>query len=308
MMNKEPRKIITIFLIVLGIITFEARGDVPAAFADIGYGARPMGMGGAYVALASDAYAVLWNPAGLPFVRGWQVSTMYTKQYGIVPYTLATGAKGLGGDQGMGIAVLSSGDAVWRETTALIAYGIELSVLGPNLALGLSIKLRTVSFGNNSDGGEDQIRGSATGYGLDLGLRWKFAPKWTLGVLFRDALNQVTYNNETREEKYGEAVPAGLIMGTAFLAKPNLVFVLDWDKALYHDVKDKVLVGVEWRVFRIIFLRGGWSQTIDIDPNRKFNWGLGLQYFKKKFGVRFDFSYQYHFLASTPRVSTSFWF
>ena len=39
--------------------------DIPAAFADIGYGARPMGMGGAFLAIADDANAVMWNPAGL---------------------------------------------------------------------------------------------------------------------------------------------------------------------------------------------------------------------------------------------------
>jgi hypothetical protein len=302
---------VSIYLILLGIISTKARGDIPAAFVDIGYGARPMGMGGAYVALASDSYGVLWNPACLPYVRGWQVSTMYAKQFGIIPYTLVTAAKGVGARHGLGAAVLSSGDNTLRETTGLFSYGIRLSSFGSSFkhwAVGFTLKVRTASFGNNPDGGEDQIRGSAVGYGLDIGIRWKFAPKWTFGALLRDVWNRVNYNNETRGNKYGEAVPAALIMGTAFLARPNLVFVLDWDKALYRDTQDKILAGFEWRLFKIIFLRGGWSQTLDAEPNRKFNWGLGLQYFRKSFGVRFDFAYQVHFLATTPRVSTSFWF
>lgn len=310
--HKAIIRILTVVLVMLttGMIA-KVRAEIPAAFVDIGYGARPMGMGGAYVALASDAYGVLWNPSCLPYVRGWQVSTMYAKQFGIIPYMLATLARNVGSDGGMGIALLSSGDDALRETTGLISYGMRLGRFGrglDNFSLGITLKFRQASFGNNPDGGEDQIQGNAFGYGLDLGLRWKFAARWTLGLVVRDALNTVTYNNETRAEEYQESVPSTLIIGTAFLAKPYLVFTLDWDKALYSDVKDKVLAGAELRLFKLLFIRAGWAQSLDPEPNRKLNWGLGLQYFTRTFGVRFDFAYQYHFLATTPRVSTSLWF
>ena len=215
------------------------------------------------------------------------------------------------GDFGFGAAVLSSGDEVWRETTALVSGGMALGRFGAafkGLSVGMTLKLRTVSFGNNADGGAQQIQGDGTGYGLDLGLRWKFARRWTVGALYRDALNDVRYDNQTRDVQYNEKVPATLVMGTAFLAHPNVVFVLDWDKSLTRDVEDKVLAGMEWRVFNILFLRGGWSQTLGVEPYRKFNWGLGLQYFRKQFGFRIDFAYQSYFLGTTPRVSTSFWF
>ena len=42
-----------------------AREAETAAFLDIGVGARGIGMGGAYTALADDSSAVYWNPAGL---------------------------------------------------------------------------------------------------------------------------------------------------------------------------------------------------------------------------------------------------
>src|SRR5437879_687898 len=43
-------------------------GTQGAIFLDIPVGARPAAMGSAYSALASDAYAPVWNPAGLGFV------------------------------------------------------------------------------------------------------------------------------------------------------------------------------------------------------------------------------------------------
>ncbi|MBN1383916.1 MAG: PorV/PorQ family protein [Elusimicrobia bacterium] len=40
-------------------------GSTSAAFLKIGIGARPVSMGSSYVAVADDAYAIYWNPAGL---------------------------------------------------------------------------------------------------------------------------------------------------------------------------------------------------------------------------------------------------
>ena len=103
-----------------------AESNIPSAFADIGYGARAMGMGGAYTALASDSLAVIWNPAGLPYVRGTQVSTMFTKQFALVPYTMVCAAKNFGARNGVGAAFLTSGDEAWRETTFMAGWGMKL--------------------------------------------------------------------------------------------------------------------------------------------------------------------------------------
>ena len=40
-------------------------GTTAAQFLKIGVGARAIGMGGAFVAVADDATAIYWNPAGI---------------------------------------------------------------------------------------------------------------------------------------------------------------------------------------------------------------------------------------------------
>jgi hypothetical protein len=268
-------------------------------------------MGGAYVALASDPYALFWNPACLVAVRGWQVSTMYARQFGLIPYTLAAGAKGLTEGSGLGIGFITSGDEMWRESAVHAAYARNLTFLGKAgnaISAGLTLKVRWSSFGNNADGGAQRIQGTAVGYGLDIGLRWKPAPPWALGLLLRDPLNRLQYRNETRHTSYGEAVPAALVIGAAFLSRSNVVVALDVDKSLYADVKDRMSVGAEWLLFRLLYLRAGWSQNLDPVSNGKANCGVGVQYFRHGFGARFDFAYQLHFLAHTPRVSVSVWF
>lgn len=54
-------------------------GQAGFSFLKLGIGARPMGMGSAYVALADDPTAVYWNPAGLAGAEGAQVAVMHNE-------------------------------------------------------------------------------------------------------------------------------------------------------------------------------------------------------------------------------------
>jgi hypothetical protein len=60
----------------------------------IGFGARAMGMGSAFTALADDATAVFWNPAGLENIYQQSVTLFYTQllegDYQFIGYALPT--------------------------------------------------------------------------------------------------------------------------------------------------------------------------------------------------------------------------
>src|SRR5665213_2523524 len=70
---------------------------VQAAFEDDGWGARPVGMGGAFTAIADDTSAPLYNPAGLSQLQWNQVSAMYARLF--TGLTLFSGGDSTGGDQ-----------------------------------------------------------------------------------------------------------------------------------------------------------------------------------------------------------------
>jgi len=53
-----------------------------AEFLKVGAGARALGMGGAFVALADDASAVYWNPAGIASIDKIEVEAMHAEQFG----------------------------------------------------------------------------------------------------------------------------------------------------------------------------------------------------------------------------------
>src|SRR3990167_627299 len=52
-----------------------------ASFLDIGVGARALGMGGAYTALADDANALYWNPAGLAKLEKREFTASHAEMY-----------------------------------------------------------------------------------------------------------------------------------------------------------------------------------------------------------------------------------
>ncbi|MFC2062261.1 hypothetical protein ACFLUV_07095, partial [Elusimicrobiota bacterium] len=73
-MNKQRTLIVIIFLCWMH--SNLTAGVNPAAFLNKGVGARALGMGGAFTAVADDATAAYWNPAGLGNLEGYHSSFM----------------------------------------------------------------------------------------------------------------------------------------------------------------------------------------------------------------------------------------
>ena len=65
-------------------------------FPNSGGGARPMGMGGAYIGLADDANAPFFNPAGLTQQMKRELKAMYSMLYaGLKPILYTAKTEGL---------------------------------------------------------------------------------------------------------------------------------------------------------------------------------------------------------------------
>ena len=60
-------------------------GKYAGSFLETGIGARPLSMGGAFVAINEDVTSIFWNPAGLAFLSAFQVHGMHSERFsGIV--------------------------------------------------------------------------------------------------------------------------------------------------------------------------------------------------------------------------------
>lgn len=76
----KPAVILALVLVVVSPRGAQgATGETGFAFLKLGVGARAMGLGSAYVALADDPTAIYWNPAGLAAIAGTQVTVMHNE-------------------------------------------------------------------------------------------------------------------------------------------------------------------------------------------------------------------------------------
>jgi len=86
------------------------------AFMEDGGGARPLGMGSAFVAVADDPSAVFWNPAGLALAEKHNIMLMHSERFGdlidrdFAAYTQSVGWSILGGQgAGIGLSIIRLG-------------------------------------------------------------------------------------------------------------------------------------------------------------------------------------------------------
>ena len=70
------RIVMALFIFLVPYSTLIAQSEAGAIFAD-STRARAGGMGEAQVAVANDAYASYWNPAGLGFLEGQELAMMH---------------------------------------------------------------------------------------------------------------------------------------------------------------------------------------------------------------------------------------
>lgn len=102
-----------LFLIPLILTSLQSQtviGKYDGEFLSIGVGGRPLGMGGAFVAIANDVTAGYYNPAGLAKLDYPQIALMHDERYGnLVNYNYAAVALPYGKDYTFGLSIMRLG-------------------------------------------------------------------------------------------------------------------------------------------------------------------------------------------------------
>ncbi len=163
------------------ILSLVPTSHTSAYFQDLGVGVRPMGMGGAYVALADDATASYWNPAGLLQLQRPELYTSYATLHNRLAAQIFDGREDAFGLHFVGYAHPLGKSAVamgWLFFNTLLydehtfVWSQAIHVL-PTLAIGGSMKLLYARIADSPYIARDPDLVSAsltqTGFTLDVG-------------------------------------------------------------------------------------------------------------------------------------------
>ena len=280
---------------------------VEAAFDQDDWGARPVGMGGAFTAIADDSNAPLYNPAGIVQVQWNEVSAMYSDLFSGL--TLYSGNSTTGNDTttlsqsylsyvskpsrfgSFGISWANFNSThLYREDTVMLTYakylGDFIPVLDNNWSIGVNAKYLRHAFTLDAATVNDPVfqgGSAASAMTLDAGILWK--PEdgefqgWRVGLTGQNLTNpNVGLQGEDR-------VPVEGRLGLAYQSKqmPWLVPALDITTQAGVTQVDG---GVEsWLFNDSVGLRAGGN-------NNEASAGVSYyQSLSKKTGFRLDYSF-----------------
>jgi len=191
---------------------FAGTGETGAAFLNIPVGARPAAMGSAYSALAEDSYGTVWNPGGLAFSPGTELTAQHLSYLESIHYEYAGLAHALkpGRTLAASVQYLGTGDVTGRDPNGeptgdftnyyaayTFAYGHKLN---EKLGIGFGVKRIAARLEETSAG---TWAGSA-------GFLYKPSPLWRIGTV----LDQVGQGLKFMESR--DALPLTLRVGIAY--------------------------------------------------------------------------------------------
>ncbi len=274
--------------------------NIPGAFSEAGFGVRPSGMGQAFTAISDDGNAFLTNPAGMLLGRRSAFTANYAKLLGLVPSGYFGLLQPLNKWYSMGGGFAFVGDEALMENLLGVSFAFTLpnlpigkgEIYFDQMAFGVNFKGRWTSFGNNEDGGENQVTGSGQGYGIDLGYILLIDKSLSIGVMLRDLINDFQWDSSV-SGKYSEPIPTTLRVGGAYRYN-EITIAFDLRKSLHEDTANRAYFGFERIFASMLVLRAGFSNNIGTSElNRRWSFGLTLLHsFGENYSVGINSTYQ----------------
>jgi len=259
-----------------------AAGETGFVFLKIGVGARAMGMGSAFVALADDPTSVYWNPAGLASIEKTQVTVMHNEW--ILDFRqefVAVGTQLGPGTLGLGFTGFYSDELEGRDDTGVLTrhYGFnDIAVTGAyglRLAAGLDAGLGVRYIREMID----QV--DATTIAADVGARYRLSDS---GFMLGGAISNIGGDAKFDSEDF--SIPLTWRLGAAWSKNVESIRGRGTLSAEYRQAKQddgKFHVGGEYAYHDRVALRVGGAFGYD---DQDLTFGLGLM----KDWFRFDYA------------------
>ena len=193
-----------------------------ATFNDIGVGARPLGLGGAFVALADDSNAASYNAAGLGYIDAIQMGATRAQRFnGLITYNSVSGIIPFGriGSLGASLGILAEDSEIYQEQVVRISYG---NALFKQLAIGANFKLLGASFDAANEFVSENpyfAQTSSSAVSFDLGVITKPFQSLSLGASVENLLPANMSISDTHTDAVPLNIRAGLVYRLASIAE-----------------------------------------------------------------------------------------
>jgi len=259
------KRVMVVSLALIMVLSAVALADGMGAFSAFknGIGARALAMGGAFVAVANDTTAMVWNPAGLAQLSGTRLFGMsanpYSSEVGGIGQTFV-GASTSFANLGIGLGWESASIAgnqtdetgtagdpfTWSESAII---GSLASNLMDVAMAGANVKYYMFDSG---------LSNTATGFGFDLGLLVNLGGTFMLGVSATDLANSSINWDSGAVDKVSALYKAGLALNLID-DQLKLAADVDFDGSSLGNTH----VGMEFQLIDELALRGGVVLTND---------------------------------------------
>lgn len=273
-------------------------------FMAIGVGARPLGMGGAFVAVVNDISSAYYNPAGLINLNYPQIALMHAEHFGdLVNYDYGAAAIPYGSDMTFAISIIRLGidgipdtrEALVNRSTGIVIYDINdpSAQIDPsrvkqfndqdwafyltfakkhseNFFYGVNVKIIR----------RDIAEFGATGIGFDIGALYYPFENFALGANIQDVTTTLVAWNTGRNE----LVSPTLKIGSAYKVEalggyimPAVDFDVRFENRKFASnfnvgpVSFDMHAGFEYKYKDLFAVRGGYNDV------KQFTVGAGIR-------------------------------
>ncbi len=250
-------------------------GTTSANFLGMGVGARASALGGAFVAVADDATAGYWNPAGLPQVIGTEIIFMHNNWYQDISSDFLGAVFPVSQSVALGVDIsyvdYGSFDGYDGEDRPTGEYSANAYVVSSSGAVRLSRRLSVGLTGKVLS--ERLDRSSAIGYAADFGALYS-ASVFSFGVNLKNIGEGLKYEADRCP------LPRQLVLGLAVRAYDDRLRLAS-DIDLADDRSITIHQGIEYCYENTVFVRTGCSHDLSrvtADGSTAITMGFGIRH------------------------------
>ncbi|MDD5688352.1 MAG: PorV/PorQ family protein [Elusimicrobia bacterium] len=306
-MNKNIKLIliavISYFLLPTSCLYGKGVGTTGAQFLKVGMGARPLAMGGAYIAVADDVNAIYYNPASLTRLENNELTATYLKYFedvnaGFIGYG---GRIGKNHYVGAGLTYLQVKDMERRDENE-----VDLGNFGAtDIALFINYSRKDIANkileGLSVGGGLKVIsekidNEKAFTVALDISGYYPADDKLSFAMNIQNISYGIKFINDT------DPLPLNIKLGGAYKIIEGLTVACDIDEYVI-DSKQYASIGAEYWIKKMIALRSGYRfgyDTTSLGGIVGFGAGAGF----RMWGFIVDYAFvPFGELGDTHRIS-----